>query len=338
MLMMTENLFDRVLVDPVKKGADTLYVVSGYATAAMTFHHFDYLKKKHGKQVKINLIVGMCPHDGLSISNHKAFQQLASVDFSNHFECSYIFKSPQVHSKAYTWFQGNTPVIGFIGSANYTQNAFSKSQRELLISCDPKLGFDYFQGLISDTIYCTHHEIGNYIEFYRDTYYSRRKKEQFEKQGVQVITSENADLQDLPAVRVSLLDRQGNVQKTAGLNWGFRQDGVSNRNKNEAYIQLRPELYKSNFFPKRSIHFTVLTDDNKTLICTRAQKDEYGHAIETPHNNSLIGEYFRNRLGLPNGAFITKDNLLSYGRTDVDFYKIDDETYFMDFSVSARLG
>ncbi len=336
--MITKNLFDKVLIDPVKNGADTLYVVSGYATAAMTFHHFDSLKKEYRKQIRINLIVGMCPYDGLSLSNHKAFQQLAGADFPDHFKCSYIVNAPQVHSKAYAWFQGEKPVSGFIGSANYTQNAFSKSQRELLISCDPKLGLDYFKSLISDSVYCTHNEIENYIEIYRDTYYSRRKKEQLERQGLPLITSERADLQDLPAVKISLLDRHGNIQKTAGLNWGFRQDKVSRRNKNEAYIQLRPEVYKSDFFPTRSIHFTVLTDDNKTLICTRAQKDEHGHAIETPHNNSLIGEYFRNRLGLPNGAFVTKDDLLRYGRTDVDFYKVDDETYFMDFSVSSNLG
>ena len=79
------------------------------------------------------------------------------------------------------------------------------------------------------------------------------------------------------------------------------------------------------------MHFTINTDDNKTLIATRAQQN--GKAIHTPHNNSLIGEYFRMRLGLPNGAFVQKEDLIRYGRTDVDFYKIDDETYYMDFSV-----
>lgn len=85
-----------------------------------------------------------------------------------------------------------------------------------------------------------------------------------------------------------------------------------------------------------AVHFTVLTDDNKVLICTRAQQN--GKAIHTPHNNSLIGEYFRHRLGIPYGHSVTKEHLLSYGRTDIDFYKIDDETYSMDFSVSARHG
>lgn len=68
-------------------------------------------------------------------------------------------------------------------------------------------------------------------------------------------------------------------------------------------------------------------------MCTRAQKDEKGHAIETPKNNGILGEYFRHRLGLPYGAKVTKQDLLDYGTTDIEFRKIDDETYEMDFSI-----
>jgi hypothetical protein len=89
------------------------------------------------------------------------------------------------------------------------------------------------------------------------------------------------------------------------------------------------EFYKIGLFPSQS-GATVLTDDNKVLICTRAQDN--GKAIQTPHNNSLIGEYFRRRLGVPFGEPVTIEHLQNYGRTDVDFYKIDDETYFMDFA------
>ena len=127
-------------------------------------------------------------------------------------------------------------------------------------------------------------------------------------------------------VKVSFLARDGSLPAISGLNWGQR-DG---RDRNQAYIPLKAEIYNTSFFPPNTVHFTINTDDNKTLIATRAQDN--GKAIHTPQNNSLIGEYFRMRLGLPNGAFITKDDLLSYGRTDVDFYKIDDETYYMDFS------
>ena len=131
----------------------------------------------------------------------------------------------------------------------------------------------------------------------------------------------------LAHVTVSLLERSGKVPSRSGLNWGQREG----REHNQAYLSLSSQVYKSDFFPERTIHFTVYTDDDKVLICTRAQDN--AKAIHTPHNNSLIGEYFRNRLALPSGAKVTRASLLRYGRTDVDFYKIDDETYFMDFSV-----
>lgn len=331
--MITENLFDKVLLDPVKSGADSLYIVSGYATAAMTFHHLETIKKYFGIPIHIKLIIGMCPSDGLTLSNHKAFQQLAATDFPSLFECSYIVNTPPVHSKSYAWFRGSEPLYGFIGSANYTQTAFSSNQRELLTQCNPEIGFDYFQSLIADSIYCTHSEVENYIEIYRDTYYGRRRKQQLEEQGLQLITTAaTPDLQDLPAIRISLLDNKGNLPQRSGLNWGQRPE--EGREPNQAYIRLPSTVYRTNFFPPVAVHFTVLTDDNKVLICTRAQQN--GKAIHTPHNNSLIGEYFRHRLGIPSGDPVTKADLTRYGRAHVDFYKIDDETYFMDFSVSGR--
>jgi hypothetical protein len=75
-----------------------------------------------------------------------------------------------------------------------------------------------------------------------------------------------------------LLDKNGNIHKKGGLNWGQR----FGREPNQAYIQLSPDVYKSDFFPSKSTHFTVQTDDNKPLICTRAQKNDMGAAIETP--------------------------------------------------------
>lgn len=329
--MITKDLFEKILVEPIRNGGNTLYIVSGYATAAMAFHHFES-SKNLGMQIKINLVVGMCPYDGLTLSNHKAFQQLVKHDFPNHFECSYIFKSPPVHSKAYIWFQNDKPLTGFVGSANYTQNAFSNMQRELLVNCDPQLGLNYYKSLISDSIYCTHNDIDNLIVVYRDTYFNRKTKDKLKTQGVQLGTSQQPDLQGLPSVKIHLLDNYGNLPQRSGLNWGQRPE--YNREPNQAYIRLPSYIYKTDFFPPKAVHFTVLTDDDKVLICTRAQQND--KAIETPHNNSLIGEYFRNRLGLASGQAITKDDLLKYGRTDVDFYKIDNETYFMDFSVSAH--
>ena len=73
-----------------------------------------------------------------------------------------------------------------------------------------------------------------------------------------------------------------------------------------------------------------MADDNQIIQCVRAQDGD--KAVHTPNDNALLGRYFRMRLGVASGALITIKDLERYGRTTVDFYKIDDENFFMDFS------
>ena len=179
----------------------------------------------------------------------------------------------------------------------------------------------------NDTIYCTHIDAENIVRIYNDQTYRRLLRQK-------IITEDNVPedfvLQGLPHARLELFGARGNER--SGLNWGQRPE--LSREPNQAYIRIPSKVYKSGFFPAIGIHFTVHTDDNKVLLCTRAQQN--GKGIQTPDNNSIMGLYFRRRLGLPSGAFVKKEHLLRYGRTYVDFYKIDDENYYMDFSKKAN--
>jgi hypothetical protein len=324
--LITNDLFSKVLIEPSEQ-ADSLYIVSGYSSSAMAFHHAEKLREKN-KNIFIHLIIGMAGKDGLSEANHKAFKQLMEHDLSNRFECSYLINHPPVHSKVYVWTKNSTAISGFTGSVNYSQQAFiGKNQREVATTCNPDNAYSYYKSLISDSLFCTHQDAEEVITLYQDDYRNNINSNQ------NTIESESAEYQiksqGLQHITCSFINRSGRVSEKAGLNWGQRP----NRERNQAYIQLPPHVYKSDFFPLRTIHFTVLTDDGKTLICTRAQKDEQGQAIETPDNNSRLGEYFRFRLGVANGDPITMQDLKKYGRTDVDFYKIDEENYYMDFSI-----
>lgn len=322
--MITDNLFERILVEPVRNGANQLYIVSGYATAAMASTHL-YTIQKVNTDISISLIVGMSNQDGLSESNHRGLQNL--MESADNFQCSYIVNSPPVHSKVYAWFRDDHPVQGFLGSANYTQIAFhNRLRKEAMEESDASSGREYFKSLIDDTIYCTHPDTDNLIRIYNDRYYKRVKEGKSEIPEDDTLTPKSV-IEGLDSVKISLITRQGNVPERSGLNWGQRPG----RNPNQAYLSLSAEIYKTKFFPDLAIQFTVLTDDGKTLICSRAQQN--GKAIHTPQNNSQLGEYFRNRLGLASGAKVALNDLMKYGRTNVDFYKIDDETYYMDFSV-----
>lgn len=167
--MITSELFKNVLINPVNDGCNELLIASGYASSAMAFHHLEELKKLGFYQVKVKLIIGMSPIEGISLSNHSGFKQIMSSDFPNNFECSYRNNTPPFHSKLYVWLKNEKAVNCFLGSANYTQTAFNeKKQKEALASCDPILGLNYYNQLIDNSIYCTHPDSENTIQIYND--------------------------------------------------------------------------------------------------------------------------------------------------------------------------
>jgi hypothetical protein len=322
MSIIHNDLFETVLFRPVKEGANRLFIVSGYATANMAVRHFEYAKTQD-KEIEINLVVGMYVQDGILSSNHISFKDLQNGKGGVNFNCKYITSMPPVHSKVYSWYRGNDPIVGFIGSANYTQNAFSSSMREVLHSVDPLECKNYYDYIKSESLSCLDPRIEEFVSIY-----DRRKSKLIEEIPEAELELERT-LEGLDMGTLTLIDKNGQVPSRSGLNWGQR----TGREPNQAYINIPANIGRSGFFPDRYVVFTVITDDDKQLICVRAQ--DGGKGLHSTLNNSLLGEYFRNRLGLANGAFVTRADLLKYGRTDVDFYKLDDETYYLDFAVKS---
>ena len=113
------------------------------------------------------------------------------------------------------------------------------------------------------------------------------------------------------------------------MNWGQREG----REPNQAYLQLTPEVYRSDFFPVKKHYFLVDTDDGVSFVMNRGQKGEDGSALETPEDNSLLGKYLRKRLDVPENSKIEKSAIDSYGRSDIDFTKIGNNHYKMNFSL-----
>lgn len=309
------ELYDLALLRPCYNGANQLKIITGYASSAMAFHHLEDLAKNN-KYISVELLIGMSPKDGINLANHKGFQEIVKT---KNMRCNYIYKPPPVHSKAYIWLNNNYFHSSYIGSANYSQNAFLRGQQEILTYSNDSSILNYFEDLNKRSISCFHGEVENYVKICRNI------EQNYNPINVRSSNYNNNIFQE---VEVSLIPANGQIQSKAGLNWGQR----AGREKNQAYIQLPPAVYNSNFFPIRGTHFTILTDDGKTLICTRAQKNSNGAAIETPHNNSLLGKYFRGRLNLRDGFFVRTQDLENYGRTSVIFKKIDNENYYMDFS------
>ena len=88
--MIYKEMYNEVLIKPGREGADKLKIISGYATSAMVSDHLEDLHEKK-LNVHISLLVGMCPSDGLSLSNHYGFQSIVTLEmpsYKNLFSCS----------------------------------------------------------------------------------------------------------------------------------------------------------------------------------------------------------------------------------------------------------
>lgn len=134
----------------------------------------------------------------------------------------------------------------------------------------------------------------------------------------------------LPYERISLTTGKGEKERvpySSGLNWGQRP----NRNQDQAYLAVPSDVQQSGFFPKPGQTFTMITVDGYVWECARRQAN--GKAIHTVESNSILGIYFREKLGLCSGDLVTIHHLLRYGRTSVDIYRKNQNEYILDFEV-----
>lgn len=313
-------IVNEVLLKPASI-CDELHILSGYSNSSMLKRHIelldDYLMNS-GRHVKINLILGMVPKEGVPTIEHLAFKDIVS-SFPN-IMCSYLnCNCKPCHSKVYVWLNVGVPVKAFIGSANYSQNAFF-NQIESLYPCDPVEAEAYYQQFVKWSIYCNHDEVEDAVKIV--------SKKKFMDNMKRV---ENNPEAGVPAVVLSLLDtRTHDVHKASGLNWGQRPG----REPNQACIAIPRSVGKSGFFPPKKQVFTLMTDDGYVMQCVsqgNKESDPIPKQFTTTNNNSEIGRYFRRRLGVPEGAFVTKADLDRYGRTNVTVFKLDDGTYYMEY-------
>ena len=301
-------------------------ILSGYATANMADMHMEKLHKKLNQQsgISIELVVGMTARSGIQEAQHLAFQKLTQAQTrSTDLQCSYVTsENPPVHAKAYVWLnREGTPVQAFCGSANYTVQGFISKQVEVLAEADPGKSNRFLDRMTKYARSCDHPGIENLVQIVKD-----------EEPRIKVVSegaSGEEHLRKLRKVNLTLLETNKQEPPAySGINWGQRE----NRNKNQAYINIPAKIRNGDFFPERKQPFVVRTDDGEVFTCVRAQ--DGGKGIHTPHDNSILGAYLRKRIGVPSGERVMRTHLDAYGRIDVTFYKIDSETYLLDFSIN----
>lgn len=321
--MRTNDYYSPVLIQPYQDGANELFIISGYASATFANEHLERLKElsEGGRDCRVNLIIGMPGKR----SDHPGFLRLRDL-FRENFNCYYLEDSPPVHSKVYSWMKDGVPVVGYAGSANYSRPGFySIDQINQISNENPYEIREFFEQLLPRTI-----PVEEYTGFH---------VEDVTETGLGSIGGSLAPgqiLWEVPdkRVRISFLDRKtGNLPAISGLNWGQRSSKRTDkktgtikwdkREPNQAYLSIKKDARKEGFLPPTAVPFTLITDDTHSFDCVVAQEGR--KAIHSTYDNSEIGRYIRNRIGVDEGAPVTREQLETYGRTDFVIEKIDDE-------------
>jgi hypothetical protein len=317
--LFTNDLYERVLINPAKEGFDELFTVSGFASSTFANRHLkdlsNLVETTENSLFKVNLIIGM----KINRNDDIALKQLLKK-YPSTFDAFYFEGRGEVHSKVYCWAKNKKPMISFSGSANYSQEAFVGNQQNQMVEDNAEQSFEYFRHLLRDSSPV----ISTPIKF-------PKRKRPLEHTPVHE-AQPGSVIWLVPdrSVKISLLTKQGGiVPNRSGLNWGQRPN--AKREPNQAYLALYEDTKAEGFFPERGKTFTLITDDEKSFDMTVQQDSR--KAISSTSNNSEIGVYFRKRIGVPLDMVVTRRDLEQYGRTDFQIEKLNEETFILDFSV-----
>ena len=302
----------KLLLAPYREGAGTLCIISSRATPGMLSWLMTTCAEHGMADIQIKLFIEAA-NKGIDEVSHNGFLELCSKRLEGiKLECSYLLRPLILKDTLYIWLsEKDEPIKAYISACDFTQASLFKQDYEKTVLEYPATdAYAVYEQTVVNSIYCNCADVEECVVIYKP-------RNSLSPSTVNTTSG---------WVHLSLLMRNGEIGTHSGLNWGQR----SGRNKNEAYIPLPRDIARSGFFPLDKQHFLAVTDDHHTLLLRVEQQND--KAITTPASNAQLGEYFRNRLGLSNGAYVRTSDLTAYGRTDVAFYKIDDEQYYMDFS------
>jgi len=300
--------------------SDELVILSGYVGPRP-------VERLQELPIEATVIYGMYGDKGIQSRLHNSL-----INCQNDIDNVNIWYSTiPIHSKCYIWKHNNIIQHALIGSANFSTNGLTTPYREVLAETTHDTFYalnEYISRVLNHSILCNTVTIPT-IQQREEIFYNTTN-----------------------ICNMSLLDRYGDVPSASGLNWGHGRGHVT---PNDSYIAIRKEHLRrcpSLFPPKQEFPnirqngrlqrhndvIEIIWDDGYVMegLLEGNQNENgliYPKQISSSPQKSIMGQYIRYRLEVPNGHFITRDDLINYGRTDITVSLIDEGIYSFDFSV-----
>lgn len=318
-MLYTQDLEEIIFQRHQTFNSDEMIVLSGYLGPKP-------VERLNTLPFNSSVIYGMYGSEGIKSSLHDSLLQI----HKNSKSVDVFYSKLPVHSKCYLWRKKGKIIHALIGSANFSINGLRTPFREVLTETT----FDTFEPLNK----YVQHVLNNSISCEEDVQENKKIKREVLKDYC----------------KTTLLDKNGEVQNVGGLNWG--QNPKNHTRKDDAYIAIRTSHIKENpnlFKPKQETptHFLgkgrkhrhndsveIIWDDGLIMEALFEGSQPlngitYPKQISSFPSKSELGEYIRDRIGVPRGAPVRKHHLIEYGRTDIDISLIGEGIYKFDFSI-----
>ncbi len=317
-MLFTQDLEELIFHRHELYDTDEFIVLSGYLGPKP-------VKRLDNLPFRTKVIYGMYGSEGIKPSLNNSL-----IGIHNSTEKVNIFYSNlPVHSKCYIWKKRGEIIHALIGSANFSVNGLTTPFREVL----------------AETTHDTFRPLNEYVNHVLNNSISCLE-----------VGQDRVVTEDLPSeyCSVTLLGRDGEVQNAAGLNWG--QNPTNHTTLNDAYIPIRTAHIRDfpNLFPPKQLNpmqtdsrgrlqrhndsVEIIWDDEVTMegLLEGSQPIDdviYPKQISSFPVKAELGEYIRNRIGVPSGQPVRRHHLEDYGRTDIRISLLSDGVYYFDFSV-----
>lgn len=274
--------------------------------------------------------------EGLSIKDHKDY-----IDLMKRYEqlkIYYKIKYPLTHIKLYKFDFHNKKPIKYIGSANFSKSGFFHNQ-EILLKTEENFA-ELFNMIKDGSLLCTSDDIKRHIIFYeedkKEPLVNPKKKD---KETLTKIRPENDQLSTKPNntyikykniiikrfeyaadadFKIPIIIKNDKLQDDKGINAWIRNQ--------TPYLRQSNKFPFTNYFPSKK-EFKIITDTNEVL--TGKLTEEKPTQLELYPN---IYEYLKRKLSLIEHRPITYKDLSRNNLLEIWVTKIDEETYYFDFS------
>ena len=234
------------------------------------------------------------------------------------------------HSKCYLWLDGEEIIKGVVGSANFSSNGLENDYRESLVEVDQRqlrIIKGYIDIIQRSSVECTEVVLG---------------------EPEQETEPEPEQVQGKVCEMVLYDPSTGEVQPSTGLNWGLSERG--HVRLNDASITIRTDHIRRypNLFPpldpvpdprrRNLLQVIEFIWDDETVMKGRLEGSQpvngkkYPKQITSFPNKDILGRYIRERIGVPSGQRVTRQDLRNYGRDTITLSLLEEGVYYVDFS------